>query len=69
MVSNNTEFCFTTDRPTLADCFLLPQMVHARRLKLVTANFRVISNIEARLYEIEDIRKAMPKRQAGYPNY
>ena len=60
------EFC-EGDRPTVADCCLVPQVYNARRFKLDLAAFPNIARIDAACQALEAFDAARPERQADAP--
>ena len=60
------EFC-EGDRPTIADCCLVPQVYNARRFNLDMAAFPTISRIDAACQVLEAFRAARPERQPDAP--
>ena len=60
------EFC-EGDRPTIADCCLVPQVYNARRFNLDMAVFPTISRIDAACQVLEAFRAARPERQPDAP--
>ena len=60
------EFC-EGDRPTMADCCLVPQVYNARRFNLDMAAFPTISRIDAACRALEAFQAAQPERQADAP--
>jgi len=55
------------DRPTVADCCLVPQVYNARRFALDMAAFPNIARIEAACLAHEAFAAALPERQADAP--
>ena len=60
------EFC-EGDRPTIADCCLVPQVYNARRFNLDMAAFPTISRIDAACQVLEAFQAARPERQPDAP--
>ena len=60
------EFC-EGDRPTIADCCLVPQVYNARRFNLDMAVFPTISRIDAACQVLEAFQAARPERQPDAP--
>jgi maleylpyruvate isomerase len=55
-------FCFG-DAPTLADCYLIPQVYSARRFELDLAPFPIIREIDARCNAMPAFARAYPDQQ------
>jgi maleylacetoacetate isomerase len=60
------EFC-EGDRPSVADCCLVPQVYNARRFRLDMAAFPIIARIDAACRRLEPFDAAAPERQADAP--
>jgi maleylacetoacetate isomerase len=60
------EFC-EGDRPTMADCCLVPQVYNARRFNLDLAAYPTIARIDAACRKLEAFQAAQPERQADAP--
>ena len=60
------EFC-EGDRPTVADCGLVPQVYNARRFKLDMAAFPNIVRIDAACRALDAFEAARPERQPDAP--
>ena len=58
------------ERPTLADCFLVPQMYNARRFGIdVERELPLLFAIDARCAELDAFRAAHPDRQPDAPRH
>lgn len=55
-------FCFG-DAPTLADCFLVPQLYNARRFAVDLSPFPALLAVDRRCAELEPFARAAPERQ------
>ena len=51
------------DAPTLADCYLIPQIESARRFKVDLTNWPLIMAVEKACMELEAFQKAAPGQQ------
>jgi maleylpyruvate isomerase len=51
------------DTPTLADCYLIPQVESARRFKVDLSRWPLIMGVEKACMELEAFQKAAPARQ------
>ncbi len=51
------------DAPTLADCYLIPQVESARRFKVDLTKWPLIMAVEKACMELEAFQKAAPKEQ------
>jgi maleylacetoacetate isomerase len=56
------------DTPTLADCFLLPQVYNAERFSCDLEPFPAIRRIAARCRSLSEFEQAAPENQADAPN-
>jgi maleylpyruvate isomerase len=56
------EFCHG-DTPTLADCFLVPQLANARRVNIPLDRYPTLTRIEARCNALPAFAAAAPERQ------
>ena len=56
------EYCFG-DQPTLADCFLVPQVYNAERFKCDLGNYPRIREVTERCRTLEAFRAAAPENQ------
>jgi maleylpyruvate isomerase len=56
------EFCHG-DTPTLADCFLVPQLANARRANIPLDRYPTLTRIEARCNTLSAFAAAAPERQ------
>lgn len=61
--SDDTGTCCHGDRPTLADCCLLPQVYNARRFECDESGWPNVRRICAHLETIPEIDRAAPERQ------
>lgn len=55
------------DRPTIADCCLIPQVYNARRFAVDLAPYPTIRRIEAECLALPAFQAAMPEKQADAP--
>jgi len=55
------------DAPTLADCFLVPQLANARRSKVDLAPYPTLVRIEKACLAREDFARALPEMQPDAP--
>jgi maleylacetoacetate isomerase len=55
------------DAPTMADCFLVPQVYNARRYKFDVTPYKLISKIDAACAGHPAFQKALPENQAEKP--
>jgi maleylacetoacetate isomerase len=60
------EFC-EGDRPTMADCCLVPQVYNARRFNLDLAPYPTIARIDAACRALDAFQAAQPERQPDAP--
>jgi len=51
------------DKPTLADCYLIPQIESARRFKVDLSQWPLIMAVEKACMELEAFQKAAPSQQ------
>jgi maleylpyruvate isomerase len=51
------------DAPTLADCYLIPQVESARRFKVDLTKWPLIMGVEKACMALEDFQKAAPSQQ------
>jgi len=51
------------DAPTIADCYLIPQIESARRFKVDLTNWPLIMAVEKACMELEAFQKAAPSQQ------
>ena len=58
----NGRFCFG-DRPTVADCYLIPQIYNARRSGVDLAAFPLLAAVDANCTALDAFAKAAPDRQ------
>lgn len=56
------EYCFGST-PTLADVYLVPQVETARRFKVVTLRWPLISAVDAACAKLDAFRRAAPSQQ------
>jgi len=61
--SDETGQCCHGDRPTLADCCLLPQVYNARRFDCDESRWPEIGRISTHLIDIPEIQRAAPENQ------
>lgn len=59
-------FC-SGDDPTLADCFLVPQVYNARRFGVAMDRFPTITRIDATCQRLDEFRRAAPEAQPDAP--
>lgn len=59
-------YCFG-DSVTMVDCLLVPQMWNARRFECDLAPFPRLTDIDARLQQIDAFRAAAPENQPDFP--
>ena len=60
------EFC-EGDRPTMADCCLVPQVYNARRFNLDMAAYPTIARIDSACQQLDAFKAARPEAQADAP--
>ncbi|WP_321794853.1 maleylacetoacetate isomerase [Caballeronia sp. J97] len=60
--TDGTPFCFGSE-PTLADCYLIPQLFNARRFGVDVARYPTLHRIEGHCNEIDAFRRAHPALQ------
>jgi maleylacetoacetate isomerase len=60
------EFC-EGDRPTMADCCLVPQVYNARRFNLDVAAYPTIARIDSACQQLDAFKAARPEAQADAP--
>lgn len=63
VTSDESGACCHGDRPTLADCCLLPQVYNARRFECDEAGWPEIRRVAAHLAEMPEIQRAAPENQ------
>lgn len=63
-LENNSGRYSVGDTPTLADCFLIPQMYNARRFDAGLDRFPRLLDIERHCLDLEAFRAAAPDQQA-----
>ena len=51
------------DAPTMADCYLIPQIESAKRFKVDMSNWPLLLEIEKNCMQLEAFVKAAPGRQ------
>jgi len=56
------------DTPTIADCYLIPQIESARRFKVDLTKWPLIMAVEKACMELEAFQKAAPKMQPDAVN-
>lgn len=61
--SDETGACCHGDRPTIADCCLMPQVYNARRFECDESRWPEIRRIAAHLAELPEFRRASPENQ------
>ena len=55
-------FCFG-DRPTMADCCLVPQLFNARRFGVATDAYPLLCEVDEACAQVEAFQLAHPARQ------
>ena len=55
------------DRPTIADCCLVPQVYNARRFEVRMENYPTIARIDAACRELDAFKRAAPEAQSDAP--
>ncbi|MBI3376109.1 MAG: maleylacetoacetate isomerase [Betaproteobacteria bacterium] len=60
--AGSARFCHA-DRPTMADCFLVPQIFNAQRFNCDTSHAPTVMRVFSECMELEAFQKAQPSRQ------
>lgn len=60
--------CCFGDRPTIADCCLVPQLFNARRFDVPMSGFPTLSRIDRNLASLPAFRSAAPEAQLDAPS-
>lgn len=63
--SSNSGFCVGSS-PTMADCFLIPQVANAKRMNINLDDYPRIMSINDHCLKLEEFKKASPSNQPDY---
>lgn len=68
LVEHSAQTFAVGDTPTLADCFIVPQLYNARRYALDLSPYPRLRHIEASCLALPAFGRALPERQPDAPN-